>query len=113
MDEPQQAEYLEEIADLRARLAKLEQDPADPTLIEEYATEVRLLEALLLAARELRDQLRTRPELAEKMSLHGFVATRFQDIYAFVYDRAIEIDLAGMDLARAVDQTNFAELLAD
>jgi len=113
MDEPQQAEYLEEIADLRARLAKLEQDQADPTLIEEYATEVRLLEALLLAARELRDQLRTRPELAEKMSLHGFVATRFQDIYAFVYDRAIEIDLAGMDLARAVDQTNFAELLAD
>ena len=111
MDEPQQAEFLEEIADLRARLAKLEQDQADPTLIEEYGTEVRLLEALLLAARELRDQIQARPELAEQMTVHGFSASSFQDIYAFVYDRAIEIDLAGRDLARAVDQTNFAELL--
>jgi hypothetical protein len=111
MDEAQHAEYVEEIADLRARLVKLEQDKADATLIAEYAAEVRILEALLLAAIDLRDQIRERPELAELLGARSFSAASFKDIYAFVYDCAIELELGNRDLAQAIEQTDFATLL--
>jgi hypothetical protein len=111
MDEAQHAEYVEEIGDLRARLVKLEQDQADPTLVAEFTAEVRILEALLLAAIDLRDQIRERPELVELLGARSFSATSFKDIYAFVYDCAIELELGNRDLAQAIEQTDFASLL--
>ncbi|MHB1501969.1 MAG: hypothetical protein ACYCYK_12550 [Candidatus Dormibacteria bacterium] len=111
MAESEQSEYLEEIADLRSRLAHLVEQAGDPVLISEFTVEVRILESLLLAARELDQQVRLNPELGESLLLRGFSPQRFKDVYAFVYDSAMEIELGGRDLARAVGDTDFAALL--
>jgi hypothetical protein len=113
MEDSEQAEYLEEIADLRGRLARLEEESGDPVLIEEFKVEVRILEALLVAARELNQQLRLDPELGEGLLARGFSPAGFKDVYGFVYDTAMEIELGGRDLARAVAETDFANLLRD
>lgn len=111
MEDPEQVEYLEEITDLRRRLRALEEAEGAPELIAEYAVEVQLLEALLLAARELRETLVRDPELGEMMLLRGFSPGKFPDIYSFVYEAAMEIDQAGAALARAVAETDFSQLL--
>ncbi len=111
MDDAEQVEYLEEIADLRRRARVLEEAQGAAELIAEYMVEVQLLESLLLAARELRDQLIQEPELGEMLLLRGFSPASFQDVYSFVYEAAMGIDLSGEQLARAVSGTDFASLL--
>lgn len=111
MDDPEQVEYVEEIADLRRRLTALEEASGDPQLIDEYATEVEVLEALLVAARELMASLTAQPELGERLLLQGFAPTKFQDVYSFVYDSAMEIESSGRELARKISLTDFASLL--
>lgn len=113
MAESEQSEYLEEIADLRSRLAQLVEGGGDPVLIDEFTVEVRILESLLLAARELNLQLQLDPELGERMLLRGLSPLSFQDVYSFVYDATMEIDLQGRELARAIGETDFAALLRD
>ncbi|HVD02920.1 MAG TPA: hypothetical protein VNF75_02090 [Candidatus Dormibacteraeota bacterium] len=112
MDENEQAEYLEEIADLRSRLARLVEEGGDPVLIDEFTVELRILEALLLAAREVQQQLRLDSELGEGLSARGFSPHSFKEVYAFVYDSAMEIELGGRELARAVSETDFVGLLS-
>ncbi len=112
MVESEQAEYLEEIADLRSRLVRLVEEAGDPVLVEEYTVELRILEALLLAAREVEQELRLNSELGERLSARGFSPHLFKDVYAFVYDSAMEIDLGGRELARALAETDFVGLLS-
>ncbi|MGA9774947.1 MAG: hypothetical protein WBU92_03390 [Candidatus Dormiibacterota bacterium] len=111
MEDPRQVEYLEEIGDLRRRLRALEEAQGAPGLIAEYAIEVQLLESLLLAARELAEALIRNPELGEQLLVRGYDSRKFQDVYSFVYEVSMEIDLAGEQLARAVAETDFAQLL--
>lgn len=111
MDDPEQVEYVEEIADMRRRLTALEEAGGDPELVEEYAIEVELLEALLIAAQELRAAVAAQPELAEQLLLRGFAPTNFQDVYSFVYDSAMEIESSGRELAQRISRTDFATLL--
>ena len=112
MQDAQHAEYQAEIAELQRKLVELQENEAAPTLIEEYSTEVKILTALLEAAQLLEDQVALRPELAENLLAGGFQADRFSDLYAFVYERALEIDRAGSEFAQAVRATDFASLLA-
>jgi hypothetical protein len=111
MEDTQQAEYFQEIRELQAKLAELQENESEPTLIVEYATEVKILVALLDAARELEDKVAAEPELGEHLLARGFKPDRFRDIYAFVYEQALEIDRAGAEFAQAIRATDFAALL--
>jgi len=111
MEDTQQAEYLQEIRELQAKLAELQENESEPAVIEEYATEVKILVALLDAARELEDKVAAEPDLGEHLLARGFKPDRFRDIYAFVYEQALEIDRAGAEFAQAIRGTDFAALL--
>ncbi|MGA8206617.1 MAG: hypothetical protein WB801_04260 [Candidatus Dormiibacterota bacterium] len=111
MEDTKQAEYLQEIRELQTKLVELQENESEPTLIEEYATEVKILQALLEAARELEDKVAAEPELGEHLLARGFKPDNFRDIYAFVYEQALEIDQAGVEFAQAIRGTDFAALL--
>jgi hypothetical protein len=113
LEDTQQAEYLQEIRELQGKLAELQENEAAPTLIEEYATEVKILLALLDAARELEEKVAAEPKLGEHLLARGLQPDRFRDLYAFVYEQALEIDRAGSEFAQAIRGTDFATLLAD
>jgi hypothetical protein len=111
MEDTQQAEYLQEIRELQAKLAELQENESEPNLLEEYSTEIKVLVALLDAARDLQEKLAAEPELGEHLLARGFKPDRFRDIYAFVYEQALEIDRAGVEFAQAIRSTDFAALL--
>lgn len=111
MQDAQQAEYQVEIAELQRKLIELQENEAAPNLIEEYSTEVKILTALLEATQQFQEQIALRPELAENLLAGGFQAESFRDLYAFVYERALEVDLGGSEFAQAIRRTDFAALL--
>ncbi|HUY10294.1 MAG TPA: hypothetical protein VMW80_12800 [Candidatus Dormibacteraeota bacterium] len=112
MQDAQQAEYQAEIAELQRKLIELQENEAAPTLIEEYSAEVKILTALLEATQELQEQVASRPELAENLLAGGFQADHFKDLYAYVYERALEIEAAGGEFALAIRRTDFGALLS-
>ncbi len=109
----QQAEYQLEIAELQRKLVELQENEAAPSLIEEYSAEVRVLSALLGAALVLSEELQQDPELSSQLAMRGFQPTQFREIYAFVYESALEIERAGTEFAREVERTDFSQLLRD
>ncbi len=111
MEDTQQTEFLQEIRELQAKLAELQENESEPTLLEEYSTEIRILVALLDAARDLREKVAAEAELAEHLLARGFKPDRFREIYAFVYEQALEIDRVGVEFAQAIRNTDFAALL--
>ena len=111
MEDVEQADYLREIADLQRKLVELQENEAAPALIEEYSVEVRILVALLDATKRLVEDLQSSPELASSLTIRGFQPTQFRELYAFVYEAALEIDLAGAEFARAVERTDFSTSL--
>ena len=111
MQEAQLAEYQEEIRELQRKLVELQENEAAPKLLEEYAAEVQILSALLGAARVLDETLRADPELSAQLQLRGFQPNQFREVYAFVYESALEIERAGIEFAREVERTDFTKPL--
>ncbi|MGA7172737.1 MAG: hypothetical protein WCB86_02150 [Candidatus Dormiibacterota bacterium] len=112
MQDAQQAEYQVEIAELQRKLIELQENEAAPALTEEYSAEVKILTALLEATQHLQEEIALRPELGENLLAGGFQADQFKDLYAFVYEKALEIELAGAEFAQAIRRTDFASLLS-
>ena len=113
MQDTQLVEYQQEIGELQRKLVELQENEAAPALIEEYSAEVRILSALLEAALTLSEELQTDPGLSSQLALRGFQPTQFREVYAFVYEAALEIDRAGAAFAREVERTDFSQLLRD
>ena len=74
---------------------------------------MRILVALLDATKRLVEDLQSSPELASSLTIRGFQPTQFRELYAFVYEAALEIDLAGAEFARAVERTDFSTSLRE
>ncbi|MGC1185742.1 MAG: hypothetical protein WBA31_11435 [Candidatus Dormiibacterota bacterium] len=111
MQDAQVAEYQAEIAELQRKLIELQENEAAPPLIEEYSAEVRILTALLGAAQALDEELQGDPDLSAELSLRGFQPTQFREVYAFVYESALEIEKSGSEFAREIEQTDFSQQL--
>ncbi|HEY6538889.1 MAG TPA: hypothetical protein VI138_07625 [Candidatus Dormibacteraeota bacterium] len=108
MPDVQAAEYEAEIAELQRKLVELQENEAAPPLLEEYAAEVQILKALLGAARALERSLQEDQQLSSALALRGFQPGQFRDVYAFVYETALEIDKAGAQFAREIEATDFS-----
>jgi hypothetical protein len=104
-------EYQLEIQSIRSTLTKLRADEADPELIEEYEAELRILMALYAAATETLEagigDSRLRTVLVEL----GFGEWDMENVYSFIYEAAMDMELAGHDLAARVSQTDFVGAL--
>jgi hypothetical protein len=68
---------------------------------------------LLGAARSLDEQLQADPGLSAELALRGFQPTQFREVYAFVYESALEIEKAGSEFAREVERTDFSQQLRE
>ncbi|MGH7612032.1 MAG: hypothetical protein ACREN4_08435 [Candidatus Dormibacteria bacterium] len=111
MEEGEPQDYQQEIAELQAQLAELVENEAETSVTEEYSTEIRILRALLQAARRLQEQVRLDRELQTQLLARGFQPGRFRDLYSFVYDRSLELSSSGRAYADEVSSTDFAALL--
>lgn len=104
-------EYQLEIQSIRSTLTKLRGDEADPELIEEYEAELRILMALYAAAAETLDAGRSDARLRTVLEELGFGEWTMENVYSFIYDAALDMEVAGHDLAARVSQTDFVGAL--
>lgn len=104
-------EYELEIRDIRRTLSRLRAERARPEIIEEYEAELRNLVSLYQAATETFDAGLRRPELREALRLLGFGEWTLGNVYAFVYEAAMETDTEGRDLANVIRHTDYAASL--
>ena len=105
-------EYQLEIRSLRQILERLRAGEADPAVIDEYDAELRNLVALYDAARETLTAGERDPRLPVVLSDLGFGDWTIENVYSFVYEAAMEIDVAnGRDLAAQINETDYAASL--
>jgi hypothetical protein len=104
-------EYQLEIQSIRSTLTRLRADEADPELIEEYEAELRILMALYTAASETLEAGWADQRLPRILAGLEFGDWTMENVYAFIYDAALDMDAAGHDLAARVGQTDFVGAL--
>jgi hypothetical protein len=104
-------EYELEIAELRRSLARLRVEEAAAPLIDEYEVELRILVALYEAAIRTMDTGDRDRRLAGALAALGFGEWELDNVYAFVYEAAMEADTEGRDLGAVIGETDFPALL--
>ncbi len=104
-------EYALEVDSLRRTLARLRVEEAASPLIDEYEVELRILVALYEAATRTLEARDGDPRLAGALAGLGFSEWDLDNLYAFVYEVAMEVDTEGRDLASLVGEMDFPALL--
>jgi hypothetical protein len=104
-------EYALEIDSLRRTLARLRVEEAAPPLIDEYEVELRILVALYEAANRTMDARDGDAGLARVLPLLGFAAWDLNNVYAFVYEVAMDVETEGRDLAALIGEMDFPALM--
>jgi hypothetical protein len=106
-------DYTREISDLQAEIERLQEAEEDPTEISELQMQVEILSELYRRARELFTRGEGDPELHRGLKVRGYGDWRFENVYAFVYESAV--DLPGQDhhaFVGGIRESDFAELLS-
>ena len=102
-------EYMVEINDLRRRIAKLKFERASLTIIEELEAQLRILKAIYDSATNLYAAGETNPRLQEGLRDQEFGSWTFDDVYAYVYEQAVELEAPpGHDLATLIWHHDYA-----
>ena len=101
-------EYTLEIDSLRRTLERLRLEEADAPLIDEYETELRILRALYEAALRTLTAGDVDRRLRGALERLGFGAWDLINVYGFVYERAMEVNTEGRDLAALIGEMDFA-----
>ena len=102
-------EYMVEINDLRRRIAKLKFERASVTIIDELEAQLRILKAIYDSATNLYAAGETDPRLQEGLRDQEFGSWTFDDVYAYVYEQAVELEASrGQDLATVIWHHDYA-----
>ena len=101
-------EYQVEINDLRRRIAKLKFERASATIIEELEAQLRILRAIYDSATSLFAAGGRNAGLQAGLRRQEYGTWTFDDVYAYVYEQAVEIDPQGQDLATLIWHHDFA-----
>lgn len=104
-------EYQLEIESLRRKLEGLRAAEADALVIEEYEIELRNLRALYAAAQETVSAGESDARMREALSLLGFGDWTLDNVYAFVYDAALDAASEGQEIASVVNGVDFGRSL--
>ncbi len=104
-------EYQLEIGSVRQILDRLRATEAHPALIDEYEAELRNLNALYQAARDTFTAGERDERIRGALTDLGFGEWTLTNVYSFVYEAAMEIDVASRDLASQINETDYAASL--
>jgi hypothetical protein len=105
-------EYTKEIRDLQREVDDLVEAEGDKKEIEDLQIQIDVLSAIYRQAQELYDRGRADAELRRGLKLRGYGDWTLDNVYAFVYEQAVELpDEGPKAFADDIRQTDFAGLL--
>src|SRR5713226_1617153 len=101
-------EYMLEINDLRRRIAKLKFERASVVVIEELEAQLRILRAIYDSANALFAAGQKDRRLQTSFRERELGTWTFENVYFYVYEQAVALEPAGLDLATLIWQYDYA-----
>ncbi len=106
-------DYQKEIADLERQLEALVEEEGDKEVIADLSMQLEILKALYARAFELFQQGEHDPHLRSALALRGYGEWNFDNVYAFVYEQAVELPGGHAAFVGGIRDTDFAGLLQE
>ncbi len=85
-------DYQKEIADLEAQIEELVEAEGDPKTIAELAMQVEILKTIYARAIDLLERGKNDQDLRYGLRIQGYGDWTLDNVYAFVYERAVELE---------------------
>lgn len=105
-------DYQKEIADLEAQVEQLVEAEGDAKTIAELSMQVEILKAIYSRALDLLARGRADEALRYGLKIQGYGDWTLDNVYAFVYERAVELEpRAHSAFVGGIKTTDFALLL--
>ena len=105
-------EYEKEIRDVQREIERLVEADGDAGAIRELEMQAQVLTAIYARAQDLLARGETDPELRAGLSMKGYGPWNLDNVYAFVYESAVEMPAEGhSQFVKEVSHTDFAGLL--
>jgi len=105
-------DYQKEIADLEAQVERLVEAEGDAKTITELTMQLEILKAIYARALDLLARGRTDEGLRYGLRIQGYGEWSLDNVYAFVYERSVELEpKAHRAFVGGIRTTDFALLL--
>lgn len=89
-------DYSKEITDLQAQIEEMEEtDEPDREHLADLRMQIEILKLLYFRARELYAAGDADPDVRTGLTLHGYGEWDFDNVYAFVYEKVVELPADG------------------
>ena len=85
-------DYQKEIADLEAQIDQLVEAEGDPKTIAELSMQLEILKAIYARATDLLERGNKDQGLRYGLRIQGYGDWTLDNVYAFVYERAVELE---------------------
>ena len=85
-------DYQKEIADLEAQIDQLVEAEGDPKTIAELSMQLEILRAIFARAIDLLERGKNDQDLRYGLRIQGYGDWTLDNVYAFVYERAVELE---------------------
>ena len=105
-------DYQKEIADLEAQIDQLVEAEGDPTTIAELSMQLEILKAIYARAMDLLERGKKDQSLRYGLRIQGYGDWNLENVYAFVYERAVELEpQAHRAFVGGIETADFALML--
>ena len=85
-------DYQKEIADLEVQIDQLVEAEGDATTIAELSMQLEILKAIYARANDLLERGKKDQSLRYGLRIQGYGDWNIDNVYAFVYERAVELE---------------------
>jgi hypothetical protein len=104
-------EWQLEMEEIKRALAGLKARHGDPVVIEELEAELRILQSLYITAWRLFDAGAEDSDLRIDFRATGMGEWTFDNVYSFVYEIAIKLELGSRELSSLVPEVDYEDLI--
>jgi hypothetical protein len=104
-------EWQLEMGEIRDTLVRLKAHDGDPVIIEELEAELRILDSLYQTAQRLFDTGVEDRDLRIDFGATGMGDWSFENVYSFVYETAMQLELGRRELSSLVPEVDYEDLI--
>jgi hypothetical protein len=104
-------EWQVEMQEIQRNLAGLQARQGDPVIIAELEAELRILQAFYLTALDVFEAGQVDGGLRRAFARLGLGDWTLGNVYSFVYERAMEIELGRRELSSLIPELDYVDLI--
>ncbi|HEV3232749.1 MAG TPA: hypothetical protein VG245_10915 [Candidatus Dormibacteraeota bacterium] len=104
-------EWQVEMAEIRRRLHELDKQRGDPVIIDELEAQLRILEAFYATAWRVFEAGAEDIALRREFRELGWGDWTYQNVYSYIYERAMEIEPGRRELSSLIPEMDYAGMI--